>query len=257
MSGVIFLSDNLVNDASITVTTGTANAQFPVTNIQNESPSLKFRSVGNTVVLEFDMGQTRAMDFVSLVGDPTGDFGLTAAELKTAVTNNFSGSTPINIPLSSDHNIGYVGFTEVSHRFAQLTLTGTGVYSELSNIFIGKKINITQNNLSIGSFRYGYTDKSVVRRNRYGQHFIDERNLVKFISGSIEYATKDEQETLDDMFIRHSRHEPVWMIVDQNSDGMNVGNYKLAIYGYLDRSPRWSANGGQTYTAQVRLLEAI
>jgi hypothetical protein len=257
MSGINFLSENLVDDATITITTGAANAQFPVLNLLNESPSNKFRSTGDTVVLEFDLAQTRDIDTIALVGDPTGTFGVTDLIVKTSVTTDFSGSTPISINLDAERNIGWSFITEVSHRFVEMTFTGTGSFSEVSNIFIGKRINLPQNNLSLGSFRYGYTDKSVARGNDYGQQFIDTRNKIKFISGGIEYATKDEHETLDDMFIRHGRHLPLWMIVDPDSEGMNFGAYKLAIYGYLLRSPRWSASGGQTYNANLRVTEAI
>jgi len=257
MSGINFLSENLVDNSTLTITTGAANSQFPLINLLNESPSNKFRSTGDTVVLEVDLLQTRDIDTIAIVGDPIGTFGVTDLVAKTSVTTDFSGSTPIPITLSPTNNMGYEFITEVSHRYVELTFTGTGSFSEVSNIFIGKRINLTQNNLSLGSFRYGYTDKSVVRRNDYGQHFIDTRNLVKFLSGGIENTNLTEQETLDDMFIRHSRHLPIWMIVDELGEGMNDGEFKLAIYGYLDRSPRWSAVGGQHYNANLRVNQAI
>lgn len=257
MSGINFLSDNLVDNSTMSITTGAENAQFPLSNLLNESPSNKFRSVGDTVVVEFDLFQTRTIDTIALVGDPTGTFGVTDVIVKTSVTNDFSLSTPISITLSPEQNMGWEFITEVSHRFVEMTFTGTGSFSEVSNIFIGQRINLAQNNLSIGSFRYGFTDKSVVRKNDYGQHFIDTRNMTKFLAGGLEFCNKTEQEILDDMFLSHGRNKPIWMLVDSLSEGMNVGAFKLTVYGYLLRTPRWSASGGNHYNANLRINEAI
>jgi len=257
MSGINFFSDNYVDNAVMSITTGAENTQFPLGNLQNESPSNKFRSTGNTVVIQLDLSTTRTIDTIAVVGDPTGTFGVTAMSVNTSVTTDFSLSTANAISLSSEHNIGYSFITSVSHRFVEITLTGTGSYSEMSNIFVGEKINLSQNSLSLGTFRYGYKDKSTIRRNRYGQSFIDTRNLQKFLAGTLEYCTKDEQEELDDMFIRHSRNKPIWMVIDPDSEAINEGQFKLATYGYLEESPRWSATGGQTYNAALRILGAV
>lgn len=257
MAGIKFLSDNYVDESTISITTGSENAQFPLTNLQNESPSVKFRSTGNTAVIVIDLLTTRAIDSIGVVGDPTSTFGVTQVDAKTSVTTDFSGSPNINIPLNAEQNIGYVFITPVTHRYVQLTLTGTGSFSELGAVFVGEAISLTQQNLSTGSFRYGYTDRSRVEQNKYGQKFIDKRNQQKDISGRIEFATKDEQETLDDMFIFHSTNKPLWIIVDENSDGLNEGQYKLTLYGYLSEHPDWSASGGQTYNTSITMNEAI
>lgn len=257
MAGIYFLSENHVLTADLSITTGAANAQFPLSNIKNDSPSIKFRSTGNTVVIELDLLQTRTLNAVALMGDPVGTFYLTNATLKTSTTTDFTLSTPVVLDISADHNIGYSLFGSVSHRYAELTLTGTGSFAELGTLFLGQAINIAQNSLSIGSFKYGYKDKSVIAMNRYGQRFIDQLNLVKMLGGGLDYCTKAEQEELDDMFIRHGESVPLWMIVDPNNDGMNEGQYKLSIYGYLTEVPMWSAHGGQHYSAEINIEEAV
>ena len=130
MSGINFLSDNYTDNANLSITTGAENTQFPLGNLQSDSPSYKFRSTGNTVVVEMDLSTTRAIDTIALVGDPTGSFGVTAVSVKTSVTTDFSLSTPIPISISSEHNLGIEFITEVSHRFVEITLTGTGSYCE-------------------------------------------------------------------------------------------------------------------------------
>lgn len=255
--GINFLSENLADDAIISLTTGTENLQFPLSNIQNAATAVKFRSLENSIVILFDLQQTRTIDAIALHGDTNGTLGMTAASVKTSLTTDFSASTAQNIPLSGDNLLGYLFFNApVSHRYVELTLTGTGVYVELSNIFIGERIELIYQNLSIGSFEYGLDDKSDVSENQYGQVFVNKRNKIKYIKGNIDFATKDEQEILDNMFIRHGKSEPLWMIVDKNGEALNAGEYKLSIYGYSTVTPKWTASGGQTYNTTVQIKQA-
>lgn len=257
MAGINFLSDNYFIQGSKTLTTGTENAQFPLTNLDNASPSVKFRSSGNSVVIEIDLLQTRDIDTLALAGSPTEDFGMTAVSFKTSTTTDFSLSPVNNLTLVPSQNMGYAYITEVSHRFVEITFTGQGSYVEVGHIFIGSRINLTQQNLSIGSFEYSYQDKSRIRENEYGQKFINELPLVKSLGGTLEYCTQSEQETLDDMFIRHGKHEPLWMIVDRDGEAINEGASKLTIYGYLEAVPKWSAAGGKTYSASLSVKAAV
>lgn len=257
MSGITFLSENLFNLGVLTVTTGTENAQFPLSNLQQDTTTKKFRSVGNTVVIEVDLLQIREIDTIALVGDATTNLGVTAVTVKTAVTNDFTGATPIPITLSEAHNIGYEFITPVNHRYVEITLTGTGAYAELSNVFIGKKINLANNAFATASFKYGYDDQSQSRENRYGQRFIHVLPLVKRLIGRIEYCDKTEQEILDDMFSYHGRHKPIWVIIDPAGDAMNAGEFKLAMYSYILKQPLWSAVGGQHYNVSLELDQAV
>ena len=257
MSGINFLSDNQLDYGSFTITTGAANAQFPIENLQLAPTAKKFRSTGNTVVFEIDLGTNRNMDTVAIVGDATGDLGVTDVSIKTSLTTDFSLSPTITLNLSNQHNIGYEFFTGVAHRFVEVTLTGTGSYAELSNIFIGERINIPLNSFSIDSFRYENQDRSRVRENEYGTKFIDSKNYQRKISGSIQYCTKDEFQTLDNMFLYHGVRRPLWLILDPDDSAMNDSSYRLAMYSYLDSVPAWSASGGQTYNCSVKLEQVI
>lgn len=255
--GITFLSDNRVDDSIISLDTGTENAQFPLENIKNEANAVKFRSQENNVVIVFDLQQTRTIDTVALHGDTNGTLGMTTASIRTSLTTDFTASTPQNVPLSAEHLMGYLYLSaSVDHRYVELTLTGTGSFVELSSMFIGERVEIEQNNLSIDSFRYGYRDNSVTSANKYDQLFVDIRNNTKFVSGALQYCTKTEQSTLDEIFRRHQRSKSIWMIVDKDGAGMTDGEYKLTVYGYLQDVPLWSADGGQHYSANVRVNQA-
>lgn len=258
MSGIIFLSENYTDEANLSLSVGTANAQFPLSNIKNHTTVKKFRSVENTVKIVIDMQQTRNIDSVALHGDSTQTLGITVASIKFSLTTDFSSFTAIPITLSAEHGFGYyLAPSPLSYRYAEITLTGNGSYCELSNVFIGSKIFIEQNSISIGSFKYGYTDRSSSASNDYGQRFINSRNKTKYLSGGIDNCTKDEQEQLDDMMIRHVTTMPIWVIVDKDSEGMNDGQYKLTCYGYFSSAPGWSAVGGRHYNTDIRINQVV
>lgn len=257
MSGITFLSDNLYSEASVSLTTGTENAQFPLSNLKNDSPSVKFRSIGSTAVLLIDLLATRDIDHVAIAADPIESFLITSASFKTSITTDFSLSTSHTIDLSVEQAIGFKSITQVSHRYVELTLIGSGGFTEIGNIFIGKGVNLPLNSYSISSFKYSYSDQANIRRNKYGQRFIDTRNNIKSISGTIEYCTKDEQETLDNMLLEHGQSYPLWVVLDPGSEAINDGKYKLTMYGYMENEISWSASGGQLYTIQIDMRQAI
>lgn len=258
MAGIHFLSENQIDNATLSITTGAANAQFPLSNIQNDSPSIKFRSTGNTVVILADMTTTRTVDAMSIVGDPTGTFGVTAVEFKFSLTTDFSGSTAHNATLNSENNFGFKLLTSAeTARYAQITLTGTGSFSELSNVFVGEAINLTNMNLSIPSFNYGHDDQSTIKTNRYGQRFIDTRNKIKNIAGSLEFLNATEQDQIETMIRAKALSKPLWIIVDSAGVSATDAEYKFSMYGYLTDMPEWSAAGNFHYNTSISMQEAI
>lgn len=257
MSGINFLSENYVDDANITVTTGTVTEQYPLLNLKNESTTKKFRSVGNSIVIQLDLLQTRDIDTIAVVGDTTQGLGITAMSVKTSVTTDFSMATAIPITLNSEFNIGYEFITEVSHRYVQITFTGTGSYVEVSNIFIGARVNLALNSFSISSFRYRHEDLSEAKFNDYGQQFTNVLSYQKRIVGTIEFCTQDEVDELDTMFLAHGRHSPLWVIVDPDSEAMIDGAYKLSMYCYMEKMPSWNAVGGRLFNTSLELNQVV
>jgi hypothetical protein len=257
MSGITFLSNNLFDNATLSLTTGSENAQFPLSNLKNDSPSVKFRSVGSTAVILIDLLTTQDIEYVGIASDPADLFLITSASFKTSTTTDFSSSPSYSISISNEHSLGYRQITTVNHRYVELTLVGSGGFTELGKVFVGEGINIPQNSLSISSFSYGYKDMSEIKKNKYAQRFINKLNTVKTLGGDIEFCTKEEQELIDDMLIRHGKNLPFWMIVDPNEDAMNAGNFKLAIYGYMESDIKWSSSGGQLYSTGIDMDQAI
>lgn len=255
--GLVLFSENYLQYATLSLTTGTENAQFPLTNIQNDSPSYKFRSQENSIVVLIDTIQTRDMDTFAFVGDPIDGINISSIVVKTSINTDFSGSPTINVNISSDHNLGYVFFTEVTHRYVQLTITGSGSFAELSNCFIGKRVELTNNNIAYSSFKFHDNENTVVRKNSYGQKFVDRRNTVLTLGGSIEAIDETEYLALKDVFERHGLHTPLWIMVDKDSSTFSEGVYEFTNYGYLTKVPEWFSLGGFLWRTAIEVEQAI
>ena len=253
MAGISFLSDNLVDDAVLSVTTGAANAQFPISNLLLDFTTKKFRSQGNTVVFVVDWLQFRDVDFVSITGDATTSLGITACSVKLSITTDFTMSTSYSLDLNAKYNIGFKAIPTISARYAEVTLTGTGSYSEIGKIFIGEKLNLPFNSIAISTFKMDRDDNSSVRSNEFGQKFIDIRNSVVGISGSIRNMNKEETDIIDDLFMRHGKNKPLWLVLDESGMAMIDGEYKLTAFVYLTSNPSFSAAGGSNYNVSLKM----
>jgi hypothetical protein len=257
MSGINFLVDNYVDNSNLSITSGTENAQFPLDNLKNDFTTKKFRSVGNTVVVLVDFLQFLPVNSFALVGDATSNLGVSAVSIKFSLTTDFTLSTQHDITLNSEFNIGWKFITEESARYAEITLTGTGSFSEVGKIYIGQRLNLPNQNISIDTFTYRHIDRSTVRRNLFGQKFIDVRNFLKRISGTIKFCTKEEQEQLDTMYLQRGRNKPVWLILDELGNSMVDGEYRLSMYCYLTEAFQWTANGGTTYSTGIQMEQTV
>lgn len=257
MSGINFLTNNYIDDSVLSITTGAENAQFPVNNLKNDFTVEKFRSVGNTVVVLIDFQQFLPVTSLALVGDATGNMGVTATSVKLSLTTDFSSSTAHDITLSAEFNIGWEFITEETARYAEVTFTGTGSYSEVGKLYIGDRINLENQSISIDTFNYRNIDRSTVTRSLFGQKFITTRNFLKRITGTLKFCTKDEQEILDDMYFDIGRTKPLWLILDETSNAMNDGKYRLSMYCYFTEALQWTASGGQTYSSGVRMEQVV
>ena len=255
--GIRFICDNYVNDADITLSEGTSNAQFPLKNLNNPLLGKYARIESNDAKIVFDLKQITSIDSFVVLGNPHHTFGMSNVSFKTAPSTDFSTATSYNIPLNAEQNMGYVFLeTPVSHRYVEFTFVGTGSYTEIGHILIGSHIYLPQNNLSIGSFAYGYTDLSTISKNQYNQRFVDKRNLVKTLSGTLEACTKEEMDQIDTMYISKGRHEPIFMVTDIGGNSLINAEYKLSSYGYFESQPSWSAVGGFLYSTSITLESA-
>lgn len=253
MSQLTFLSENFVNDASLSVITGTEDAQFPVDNIKDIRTTKVFRSTDNTVEIQVDLLVTQAIDSFAIVGNSAEGLGFTALTIYGSASTDFSLSTPIVIDLNAENNIGFKLFDEVPFRFWKLEFTGTGSYTEVSNIFLGKKEQFTENSFSINSFRYSNDDISRVRKNSFNQPFVDRRARIKNINGRLLHMNADEYDIVNEIIVRHGTTEPIWIITDPEGCSATDAEFVFSMYALIRKIPNISSSGFGLYNASFTL----
>lgn len=256
-SYLTFLTDNLVLNSDVSVLTGGENAQYPVKNIKHEHTTQTFRSTSNTSEILVDLKATESIDAFAMVGSTVDGVGVTTVTLYGSGTTDFSSSTPITVDISHEHNFGFKLFDAGSYRFWKLELTNTAGYCELSNIYLGSKTQLIENNLSIGTFRYEQADNASVSTNSYGQRFIDKLNTLTSLSGTIKSALSSEFELLNQIYTRHGETEPLWVIADPEGNLSSGSEYLFSGYFYFDRAFTWKSSGPNLYDVNINLGEAV
>ena len=259
MASLNFLSENLVTNGStaLSIITGTENAQFPLSNILKTFTTKVFRSVGNTVEILIDLQQTKTITTVAVVGHALDGLGYTTAELRGSATTDFSSSVVQTIDLSAENNFGYKFFTGVAARYWKLTLTNTGSFCELSNIFLGTREELTQNSFSIRSFRFVTSDNSDIEENDFGQKFIDVKNRIKEMRGTIEAVNTAEFDILDALTARHGESIPLWIIPDPNNTIRSDGEFRFSMYCYFERIRGWQGAGASLFNQNFRFRQVV
>lgn len=255
---LIILNENLVDDSDISMVVGTENAQFPLTNISHDFTTKVFRSNENSIEILIDLKTTVEVNSFAVVGSSVTGLGFGDMTIQGSLSSNFTGATEVNVDVSAEHNFGYVLFTpDAPFRFWKITVSNTGGdYVEISNLFLGAKTEITTNNISMGSLSYTNSDNSKIVENKYGQKFIDEYNKIKMIKGNMEYVNKAELTEINNIFIQKGRSNPLWFILDKDSEIMTDGNYILSGYFYFEKDLVWTNSGPCLFNVALELKEA-
>lgn len=258
MSLITFLTDNRTLDASLSVLTGGENSQFPLSNIQHAHTTKVFRSTSNTSEILIDLKATQMIDAFAMVGSTTEGIGVTTVTIYGSATTDFTGSTPRVVTLSPEHNFGFKLFNAGnSFRFWKVKLTNTAGYCELSNIYLGSKTQLADNNLSRDTFLYKQEDQAKITSNLYGQRFIDKTNTLMSLSGVIKLCTVSEFETLNALYTAHGEAEPLWFLLDPDGCMATGSEFLFSGYFYFDKAFTWKSSGPSLYDVGINLGEAV
>lgn len=191
-----FYATNLIDQAVISASS--ENLLFPKSNIQHDHRTKVFRSNGNSDSIVFDLGETSAIDSILIVPSPRYGFGFITATLElngtdSWITPAFSQALTIN----HTHGIAYADFVIQNYRFARLVLTSTAGYCEVSNVFLGKKIEFESGSGIELGWTFQDDELSITKKNQYGQRFIDVKTRQRKFSWSLKALNPDE---LDQVF---------------------------------------------------------
>jgi hypothetical protein len=252
-----FMADNKSLTADYSMVTGSENAQFPLTNIKHDFTTKVFRSNETAVAILVDLQATSTVDSFCIVGSSVAGLGLGDMTIQGSATTNFTGATVIPVDIDAAYNFGFKLFDAASFRYWKLTINNTaGSYVEISNIYIGEKTQITTNGFSTPSFAYTSTDNSSIKRNRYGQRFIDSYNRINTLSGTVEHATQAEFTEINDVYMQNGTTTPIYFILDPDGTTATDGEFLFSGYFYLTNDLAWTYSGPQLYNISITLEEA-
>lgn len=252
-----FLDNNRVLDATLSMITGTENAQFPLTNLQKDFTTKVFRSNENVIEILVDLKISESIDAFAIVGSSATGIGFTDITIQGSGSIDFTGAAVINIDIAAEFNFGFKLFTAASFRFWKISVVQTaGSFVELSNFFIGTKTQLTQNGFSSASFVYTGRENVRIQQNRFGQRFIDKYNKINELSGSVEFVNSAEFTTINEVFMQHGRNIPLWVLVDPDGQLVDDGEFIFSGYFYFTEDIEWQSVTTGLFNIELAFSEA-
>ena len=252
----LFGSDNLLDNATLSMITGTENAQYPLDNIKVPRTSKIFKAEGASIDILFDAGTSLPADTFMVVGDNIDGFGLDTIKIYGSTTNGFVGATEIEIDISKENNFGFKQFTEVNYRYWKISLTGSA-YCALSNIYLGKAVSFSTNAIDLGSFRYLDKENLKINKNKYGNKFISTYNSQRTLSGNFKLLNTTEYQTIREIYNDHKKSIPLWFITDPADYLETDSKYIYSGYFYLDRDVDFKNTNLKLWSSTLSLTEVV
>lgn len=262
MSGQKFFSFNYINQEATTFSVNSQNSNFPTSNLKDHRSTKVFRTASGVQSLQLviDIKTTEAINSLIVAGDAINNgLGFTGSiTLEGNTTPNFSSPAfSTTLTPSTEYNIGIKTFSDQSYRYWRIVASTTGNYVELSNIFLGKSISLTNQGIDFG-WGVDYRDGSEIEQNRYFQYFADRKPTQRTIRASYKLLNKDELTTLLDMFKRHGTTEPIWFYVfdPQTSSDVNDPEEFMIMGRFLDIPTVTNTDPG-LYSMSFRIGESL
>lgn len=227
MSKVTFLNDNYLLDSDMSIVSGTEDAQFPLENIKHDFSTKVFRSTGSSCSILIDLLSSQEIDIIAIKGSSVDGLGFISATIEGSASPVFSG-TPVSLNVSQLNSFAFKELSSQTLRYWRLVLTGV-TYVEVSNVFLGKKVQMMDNSLSLG-FSYSTQTNNQVSKNSYGQRFINTYGSTKVINGDVKYANSTEFDQLNDIQAAHGENSPIWFMLDPQGD-MSIDSSEYLFSG--------------------------
>ncbi len=260
MSNVKFYSFNLATLDETDITASSEDSFFPGTNVKDPRTTKEWRSASgvSSANLIFDFKTSEPVDSILVKGNHIDGFGFTSMTIEANITSDFSSpafSTTLTPNFGFNFGLKTLGSTE-TYRFWRISVSGGGNFVSLSNIFIGRFVQMSANNID-----YGWTnsdnDLARVRRNRFGQAFIDKTTIQKNLSGlTLNVMNKTEVDQLFEVYNEVSTTDPLWIVIDESETIINDFE-RFAGTFYLTSQPRVTNSAFSLYDAQLNLREVV
>ena len=258
MSFIQFFPTNLVTKDETIITVNNEDPFYPASNLRHPFTTKTYRTQEGTTTMQivFDFKTAEEIDSCLIVDNSLDGFGfLSPVTIEANATSNFtSPAFTTTLSPSAKFGFGHVGFATQEYRFWRVTLTSTE-YVELSNIYLGTKVQLTTNNIDFG-WSYQNFDRSKFISNRYGQRFVDVINSQKRIRANFNLLNISEAEQIMDMFNEIGKTTPIWCVVD-DSETIISDKERFAGYFYMDQRPTFTNSSFGLYDVSFQFRQAL
>ncbi len=242
-----FFFYNLVKQPSTELTATNENANYPLTNLKNDSKTSVFRSTTISDSVVFDFKTIELVDSILIRGNGT-------YTIEANATNEWtSPAYSTTLTLNPEFGFGHKTITSQSYRFWRVSGSGSD-YFELGNIFLGEFFQAGKN-ISI-NWNYNDKDLSKASTNSYGQKFFDIKDSVKAISGSIKFLTSTEMELLVDNTNYVRTNKSFWIMIDEDELFSSDKELFTGEY-YFKTVPKVNNVAFGYYNTTISLMECV
>jgi len=225
-----------------TITASSANAFYPVSNLQDQQTIREFRTADTvtTANLVIDLGSAMAVTDVILAGNMVDrTIGLTSLTIEANATDSW-GAPSFSSGAITDIAKGILiaQFASQSYRYWRLVLTNSGGnYAGFGAMFMGTRL---AQPVSFG-WELGFQSRDVVIEGLYGQVYGQSRNYQRYLAMPLNVISKAEVETLIDMVAAVGITLPVWCVPDPEEGALPVqqaaaGQYRLTAIPHFTNS---------------------
>ena len=259
MSTLFLANNKMTDDGTVTysLSVGTENAQFPLTNMNDEHTTKVFRSTGNSCTFVADTQSLSACDTFAIVGSGVEGLGITACSIYLSPTTDFTGVAENVVELNSEYSFGYVRFTSSAYRYMKVVITGGGSYCEVSNMYLGAATEFANNGIDRSSFKYSTVDNSKILKNKYGQRFINQYNKIRRMECSIKTMNSAELTILHGIYKAHGTSKPIWFMADTEEDTITDADFIFSGYFFFTGRGTFKSRSGILFDSSFMLEEAV
>lgn len=255
--------NNELEGITPTVTTGTVDVYFPVTNLNHPHTTKEFRTTNLTqTILYYDLLDNKTVDSFLVCGNRvTGELRLKSIQIQASGTSNFTVVAYDSGLVSLDagdlaETFKYVALTPTAaYQYWRIILNNDTGYIGCSNIFLGTELGLTTNAIAYG-WDFQRVDRSTVQEGRYGNRFIDRISDQKVVSVTYELLNKTEFQLIEQFTTYCGVSKPFWLVIDENEDIVYNANV-FSGYFYFTVRPAFNNTAYGLFSGKLDLIEGI
>lgn len=195
MGNAAIARTNLVDAVTTTISASSQELSLPVSNILNAHVARRWRSVGSTENLIFDLGSVVLIDTVGVFGTTMSSSGTirvrASATDSTVVSSLLYDSGVLSIDDAYNSHVTAMN-SPISARFVRLDLTDSGGdFIEVGRVFVGLRETF-QINFNWG-WQRKWVDRSKKTKTRGGQTQIFNDNKYRMIDLTFSFISENER----------------------------------------------------------------